>query len=93
MVASPAAASGSLLIHQDARLYATQLAPEAPLDFVLDPERRAYVHLVRGKLAVNGMAMATGDGARIGGESALRLVARQEEGEVLLFDLPGAATQ
>lgn len=87
LIASPDAAQGSALIHQDARIYAARLEPEALLDFVLDPSRLAYVHLVRGALALNGVAMASGDGAKIASESLLRLVAG-EHSEILLFDLP-----
>ena len=87
LIASPDAAQGSTLIHQDARLYAARLEPLAELDFILDPARLAYVHLVRGAVALNGMVMSSGDGARIAGESSLRFVAT-EESEVLFFDLP-----
>ena len=87
LIASPDAADGSTLIHQDASLRAARLTQGATLDYVLDPARLAYVHLVRGSLQLNGLAMQTGDGAKIAGESALHLVAG-EESEVLLFDLP-----
>jgi len=87
LFASPDAAQGSALIHQDARLYAARLQAPALLDFVVDPARLAYAHLVRGTLVLNGLGMLTGDGAKIAGESSLRFVA-SEECEVLLFDLP-----
>lgn len=89
LIASPDAQQGSTLIHQDARLYAAQLAPQAELDFGVDPARLAYVHLVRGALEVNGVALTTGDGAKIAGESSLCFCATQDS-EVLLFDLPPA---
>jgi redox-sensitive bicupin YhaK (pirin superfamily) len=87
LIASPDAARGSTLIHQDASLYAACLASGAVLDYVLDPARLAYVHLVRGELLLNGLPMRAGDGAKIASESALRFIAG-EESEVLLFDLP-----
>jgi redox-sensitive bicupin YhaK (pirin superfamily) len=107
LIASPDAAQGSALIHQDARIYAARLDPKAELDFTLDPARLAYVHLVRGALVLNGMAMASGDGAKIAGETLLRFVAAPggagadaAEGgevntgnEVLLFDLPPGSGQ
>jgi redox-sensitive bicupin YhaK (pirin superfamily) len=91
-----APAQGSALIHQDARIYAARLEPNAELGFSIDPARLAYVHLVRGALALNGMAMTSGDGAKIAGESSLRFVAapgsrggeENELLELLLFDLP-----
>ncbi|WP_301103203.1 pirin family protein [Propionivibrio sp.] len=87
LIASPDAAQGSTLIHQDARLYAARLEPRAELDFILDPVRLAYVHLVHGALVLGGMAMSTGDGAKIANESSLHFVAA-EGSEILLFDLP-----
>ena len=87
LIASPDAADGSTLIHQDARLLAARLASGALLDYALDPARLAYVHLVHGDLQLNGLTMRTGDGAKIAAESALRLIA-SEDSEVLLFDLP-----
>lgn len=87
LIASPDAAAGSTLIHQDATLRAARLASGAALDYALDPARLAYVHLVRGELLLNGQAMRGGDGAKIAEESALHFVASQDS-EVLLFDLP-----
>lgn len=88
LIASPDAAQGSTLIHQDARIYATQLDPGSDLDYQLDPLRLAYVHLVRGRLTLNGIAMSSGDGAKIAAESSLDFTAA-EDSEILLFDLPG----
>jgi len=44
----------------------------------------------RGKLSLNGVALAEGDGAKIANESRLKFAAPQdaEGAEVLLFDLP-----
>lgn len=87
LVASPDGAEGSTTIAQDARLWASVLASGESLDYALAPGRLAYVHLVRGGLKLNGLAMAAGDGAKIASESTLQFVAG-EEAEVLLFDLP-----
>lgn len=87
LIASPDAARGSALIHQDARLHAACLEARRELGQALDPARLAYVHLVRGELSLNGAAMHGGDGAKIAAESALHFVA-SEDSEILLFDLP-----
>ena len=52
----------------------------------LDPQRKAYVHLMRGKLQVNGQSLCAGDAALIEGESSLT-VAQGQDAEVLVFDL------
>jgi len=45
------------------------------------------VHVVRGQLTVNGVALGGGDALKISDESVVRL--EQAQGaEILLFDLP-----
>ncbi len=87
LIASPDAREGSTLIHQDATIHAARLAPGSELAYAQDKTRLAYVHLVRGEIDVNGMALRSGDGAKIAAESQLRFIARGES-EILLFDLP-----
>ena len=89
LVASPDGAEGSTTIGQDARLWASVLDGSESLSYALAPGRLAYVHVVRGRLALNGKNLATGDGAKIADESALEFLAG-EETEILLFDLPPA---
>lgn len=86
-VATPDGRGGSLRIGQDACLYASILAPGERLTFAVAGSRPAYVHLVRGRLAVNGVGLSGGDGARIADEAEL-VFAAAEESEFLFFDLP-----
>ncbi len=86
LVASPDAADGSVKLHADARLYAGLLDGEDSAELSLDPARKAYVHLIRGALSVNGQPLQGGDAALIAAESALRLDGAREA-EVLVFDL------
>jgi redox-sensitive bicupin YhaK (pirin superfamily) len=51
------------------------------------PRRRAYVHLARGSLKVNGLALAAGDGLKVSDVSTLTL-SEGRAAEVLVFDLP-----
>lgn len=90
LIASPDAAHGSTLIHQDATLRAAHLESGRELGYALAPGRLAYVHLVRGAVSLNGAAMHSGDGAKIAAEAALHFVAAEdgEDNEILLFDLP-----
>jgi len=53
----------------------------------LAPDRKAYVHLVRGELSVNGVRLRAGDAARLEGEPHVQL-AQGRDAEVLVFDLP-----
>ncbi|HLO62735.1 MAG TPA: pirin family protein [Azonexus sp.] len=87
LVASPDGADGSTTIGQDARLSASVLGAGDTLGYPLAAGRLGYVHVVRGAVTLNGVALATGDGAKIADESELRFVA-DDEAEILLFDLP-----
>ena len=49
--------------------------------------RKAYAHVARGRVSLNGIALGEGDGAKIADESQLKFAAA-EDSEVLLFDLP-----
>jgi quercetin 2,3-dioxygenase len=86
LVASPDGAQGSVTIHADAALYAGLFGGAERAELALDPQRKAYVHLVRGGLSVNGQQLQTGDAAVIADESRLTLENGQDA-EVLVFDL------
>jgi quercetin 2,3-dioxygenase len=86
LIASPDGRDGSVSIHQDARLYAGILQDGKPIAVTLTPGRKGYLQVVKGAVNVNGVALETGDGARIAEESALE-IGGHEESEVLLFDL------
>ena len=86
LVASPDGSDGSVTVHADARLYAGLLDGEEKAGLALDPQRKSYVHLVRGELEVNGQKLVGGDAAMLQGESQLTLGAGKDA-EVLVFDL------
>ena len=87
LVASPDGADGSVVIHQDARVYAG-LFDGAETDALESGEgRRAYVHVALGEVTVNGTLLRAGDALRLTGETRLQLGAGRKA-EVLVFDLP-----
>ena len=86
-IVSPDGREGSMVIHQDAVLFATLLGAGMTLDYALAPGRRAYLHLIRGQARLNGEALQPGDALKIAAESRLSLVAAADC-EALLFDLP-----
>jgi redox-sensitive bicupin YhaK (pirin superfamily) len=89
LIASPDGADGSVLIHQDARVYAGLFdgAEQATIDVA--PGRRIYVHVARGRITADGMSLETGDALKLTEASALKL-SQGTAAEVLVFDLPGA---
>ena len=87
LVASPDARAGSLTIHQDAFLYVARLREGQSVKHVLAPDRKAYLHLARGRAQLNCQPLSAGDGARISEEKEINLTT-DDAAEVLLFDLP-----
>jgi redox-sensitive bicupin YhaK (pirin superfamily) len=55
-------------------------------ELALAPGRLAYVHLVRGRVNVNGEPLAAGDAAKLSAESSVRL-SGGDDAEVIVFDL------
>jgi len=87
LIAAPDGADGAVTIHQDARVYAALLDGGASVAQPIAAPRRAYVHVARGHVRVNGQALAAGDAAMLVDEPRLTLD-EARAAEVLLFDLP-----
>jgi len=88
LVASSDGADGSVVIHQDARLYASVLDMGERAVHELRPGRNVWVQVARGAVTVNGTALRTGDGAAVSNEAAISIEATTAGTEILLFDLP-----
>lgn len=86
LVASPDGAEGSVTINADASIYAGLFAAKESFTLPLNPARKAYVHVVKGTLRVNGQKLETGDAAKLANETILTL-SEGEDAEVLVFDL------
>ena len=88
LVVSPDSAAGSVLIHQDARIYDASLDEGASVTHALGKGRKAWVQVVRGSLDIEGEWLRTGDGAAIEAVDTVTLAAHDPRTEILLFDLP-----
>ena len=86
LVASNDGAQGSVTIHADAKIYAGLLDGQEKTALTLNPARKTYLHLVRGNLQVNGLALVAGDAALLLSEDQLQLT-QGVNAEVLVFDL------
>ena len=87
LVASPDGAEGSVTIHQAARVYAGLFDGDEGATLPIARGRRAYVHVARGEIAVDGQRLVAGDAAMV--TDADKLVLSDGRGaEVLAFDLP-----
>jgi hypothetical protein len=87
LIASPDGREGSVVLRQDAALYAALLAPGEAVRHALAPGRRAYLHVARGAVRLKSQSLQHGDGAKIADETDLEIAATQDA-EILLFDLP-----
>jgi redox-sensitive bicupin YhaK (pirin superfamily) len=86
LVASPDGAEGSVRIHQDAWVYASVLDGADAASCSLPAGHKAYVHVARGVVELNGERLSAGDGARISGEAELHF-GNAQQAELLLFDM------
>ena len=86
LIASSDGRDVSVTIRQDASVYAALIDGTERVSHELASGRKAYVHVARGEVAVNGQLLAAGDALKASGESTL-VLDRGTEAEVLLFDL------
>ena len=86
LIASPDGAEGSVTIHADASIYAGLFNGDETAMRPLNPARKAYLHVARGSVAVNGQNLQKGDAALLADESRLTL-SNAQDAEVLFFDL------
>jgi redox-sensitive bicupin YhaK (pirin superfamily) len=86
LIISPNGEQGSLSVYQDVCVYAGLLDGAEQSTLALNPERYAYIHVAKGSLVINGVAMQAGDGARVRNESTLQF-SQGKQAEVLVFDL------
>ena len=92
LVAAPAGYAGrgdglaAVTLNADAAIRAGCFDGAESAELALDPARRAWVHVARGAVEVNGQALQAGDALGLQGETKLRL-AKGQGAEVLVFDL------
>jgi redox-sensitive bicupin YhaK (pirin superfamily) len=88
LVASPDRDAGSVLIHQDARVYAGLFDGQERADLEVAPRRRIYLHVARGAVTAGGTRLDAGDALKVTDETLL-VIESGRDAEVLVFDLPG----
>ncbi|MBI3714415.1 MAG: pirin family protein [Betaproteobacteria bacterium] len=86
LIASPDARDGSVMIHQDACLYAGLLNGGERATHTMAAGRLGYVHVARGALNVNSQRLQAGDAMKLTGGGNIVLESG-EDAEVLVFDL------
>lgn len=86
VILSPDGRDGSLKLHQDAVVHAGLFTDDETATLPLAAGRFAYIHVARGSVQVNGVAMQAGDGLMLADTAAVTIAGGQDA-EVLVFDL------
>jgi quercetin 2,3-dioxygenase len=87
LMVSPDGRDGSISANSDVLLYGTIVGQEHKLSYKIINNRVIYVHVAKGTVIINGVALTGGDGVTIYEEPVVEL-SGGDEAEVLLFDLP-----
>ena len=87
LIASSNGENGSVLIHQDVRVYSGLFDGGESARLEIAKGRRAYVHVARGAVHVNGIELTAGDALKLTDEGAVE-IGQGSKSEVLVFDLP-----
>jgi redox-sensitive bicupin YhaK (pirin superfamily) len=86
LIASRDGRKDSLLLHQDADVYATVLEAGERVSHRLRHGRKAWVQVATGEILLNDRLLQAGDGAALENEDGLVLTGKQPAG-ILVFDL------
>jgi len=86
IVASPDWRNGSLRIHQDVQMYSSVLLVGNHLIHDLAPGRAAWLHVVKGRVALQDHFLGTGDAVGVENENVVSFTANTPS-EILLFNL------
>ncbi len=86
LIASPAGTDGSIIIHQDARVYLGRMETGTELSHPTAAGRGIWVQVIAGEINVAGEDLAPGDGISVENLDRIPIEARSEA-EFLLFDL------
>jgi quercetin 2,3-dioxygenase len=87
LVGSSDGRDGSVVIHQDAALFAALLNVGEQVTHALQAGRKVWLQVARGAVVMNGHALNAGDGVAMESEPGLTVTASTDGAEILVFDL------
>lgn len=88
LVGSSDGRDGSVVIHQDVKLFAAILNAGEQITLPLSAGRKGWLQVARGSVTMNAHELDVGDGAAAEGEPELSVTTKVDGTEVLAFDLP-----
>ena len=86
LVASNDGREGSVVVHQDAAIFAAVLGKGTKVTHPLADGRHGWVQIIRGAVTIDGQRLGPGDGAGVREAKEIAIQA-EEEAELLVFDL------
>jgi quercetin 2,3-dioxygenase len=86
LLASPEGDNGSVTVNQDARIYGGLFHDKERAKLELPKSRRAFLHVVRGSIAINETRLNAGDGVKISPPVDVMLQ-HGRDADVLVFEL------
>jgi redox-sensitive bicupin YhaK (pirin superfamily) len=87
-IATPDGRAGSLTLHQDTDVFHGRVADGGSVAHAPAPDRKLWIQVISGTLAVNGTEASAGDGLAISDETRLEITGAPEAA-FLLFDMAG----
>lgn len=87
LIVSPDGAENSLIMNQDAKLYASLLNNGQTLSYTISKGRSGWIQMVSGQLEVNGTRLYEGDALAVSDGEGLLTLSSPSHCEFLLFDL------
>jgi redox-sensitive bicupin YhaK (pirin superfamily) len=86
LLASPEGEDGSLLLHEDARIFGGLFHDSERKELELPKNRRAYLHVIRGSIAVNETRLNVGDGIKINPPGNV-VLQHGRDADIILFEV------
>jgi quercetin 2,3-dioxygenase len=77
---------GIIFINQDADIFLSDLESDTILDYNIGNNRGGYIHVIEGRIVVNGIPLANGDAVKISDEKRISIKG-EEDSKIILFDL------
>ncbi len=84
-IASREGEDGSLLIHQDVKIFSSLLSAGTLLDDSIKDNHHVWVQVAKGNVLLNNQSLHAGDGASLSGEKEIEILSK-ETSDLLLFD-------
>jgi redox-sensitive bicupin YhaK (pirin superfamily) len=86
LLASPEGENGSLTLHQDARIYGGLFHEAERTALELPKNRRAFLHVVRGSIAINETRLNVGDGIKINPPGDV-VIQHGRDADIIVFEV------